>query len=260
MSHLSKLQYQFQTRVLDPRAAGTPLWVSAGGRADPVTQVTVYSHAYRARLQEVLTKDFPAVHMAIGDDDFYQLADAYIQAHPSKHFSLREFAQHLPEFIRQHAYHQERPWLTELACFEWTLCSAFDAADAPQLTEQSMAAIAPEHWPQLRFVAHPSLRLVNFAWNIPEMWKVLISDTPGEIHAIPDEQSYWLIWRDNLITRYRSLPVDEQHALNCLCTGENFDDICARLVEFNAAEHVPLRAATLLKTWIGQGLISGIIT
>lgn len=258
MSHLANLQHQFQTRVLDPQAAGTPTWVSAGGRADPTTQITVYSCAYRARLQEVLAKDFPAVHMAIGDDDFYALADAYIQAHPSQHFSLREFAQHLSEFIQQHVFHQERPWLTELACFEWTLCSAFDAADAPQLTEQSMTAIAPEHWPLLRFIVHPSLRQLEFTWNIPEMWKVLTSDTPSEIRALPDSPSYWLIWRDKLITRYRSLPEDELHALDCLCADGSFNDICAVLVDFNAAEHVPLRAATLLKTWIGQGLISGI--
>ena len=255
MNPLAKLQHQFQTRVVDPHAEDVPAWVSAGGRADPLTQITAYSYAYRARLQEVLEKDFPAVHMAIGDEDFYQLVDAYIQAHPSRYFSLREFGQFFPEFIQQ----PDRPWLSELARFEWTFCGAFDAADAPLLTEQDMAAIAPERWPQLRFVAHPSLRILSFDWNIPQMWKILTSDTPTELQATSAQRSHWLVWRDDLVTRYRSSADDEQAALNCLCSGGDFDDICGELVEFHAIEDVPLRAATLLKTWIGQGLISSLI-
>jgi hypothetical protein len=259
MKQLSQLQSQFQARVLDPQATDIPAWVSAGGRADPATQLNAYCYAYRARLQEVLAKDFPAVHLAIGDDDFYELADAYIQTHPSPHFSLRDFGQHLPEFIQQHTLEREQPWLSELANFEWTLCSAFDAADAPRLSEQAMASIHPESWPSLCFVTHPSLRQLNFAWNVPQIWKQLTSDDPSHVQAIPDPGAAWLIWRDELITRYRSLADDEQHALNCLHAGHDFNEICNVLASFHSIEDVPLRAATLLKAWIGQGLISGVM-
>lgn len=256
MNPLADLQHQFQSRVVDPHAEGAPAWVSAGGRADPVTQITAYSYAYRARLQEVLEKDFPAVHMAIGDDDFYELTDAYIQAHPSQYFSLREFGQHFPEFIQQ----PNRPWLSALGSFEWTLCSAFDAADAPRLTEQDIATVAPESWPHLRFATHPSLRVLGFNWNVPEMWKVLTSDAPEAIQATSTEPAYWIVWRDDLITRYRSMPDDEQHALACVRDGGNFEEICIALADFHAEEQIPLRIATLLKTWIGQGLLSGLNT
>ena len=185
-----------------------------------------------------------------------ELTDAYIQAHPSQYFSLREFGQHFPEFIQQ----PNRPWLSALGSFEWTLCSAFDAADAPRLTEQDIATVAPESWPHLRFATHPSLRVLGFNWNVPEMWKVLTSDAPEAIQATSTEPAYWIVWRDDLITRYRSMPDDEQHALACVRDGGNFEEICIALADFHAEEQIPLRIATLLKTWIGQGLLSGLNT
>lgn len=261
MNHLAKLQHQFQRRVLFPHDTAAPAWVSPGGRANPKTQLAAYSHAYRARLIEVLANDFPAVLRAIGEEDFNELAETYIHEHPSRYFSLREFGSHLPHFIQQSGDHPHRPWLYELACFEWALCNAFNAADAPILTEQAMATIAPADWPQLHFVIHPSVRRLGFVWNTPEMWKLLTSDTPVDV--VPragEEVSFWLIWRDRLLMRFRSLSDDEQSALDTLCANGSFDAVCATLAAFSDVEEVPLRAATLLKTWIGQGLITRVDT
>ena len=256
MTHLAKLQQQFQNRVLLTPDADTPAWISRGGRAHPRIQLRVYSYAYRARLKEVLAKDFPALQRAIGDEAFEQLADTYIDAHPSHHYSLREFGSLLPHFIRRNADPALRPWLYELANFEWALCAAFDAPDAPCLSEQVMAGVAPADWPGLCFSVHPTVQRLGFQWNIPFMWQVLTSDTPTEVTAQGDDkESHWLIWREQLVVRYRSLEDDEQVALDILCAGGRFDEICTALAAFYPVEQVPLRAASMLKTWIGQGLI-----
>lgn len=255
MTQLADLQYQFQDFILDAEATAAPAWVSASGRADARTQFTAYHFAYRARLHEVLLADFQALHMAIGEDDFTALVTTYLDAHPSQHFSVREFGRRFPDFVRQ----MERPWCAELAQFEWMLRDAFDAADASRLMETALAIIAPQDWPQLRFAVHPAVRFCSFEWNVPQMWKVLTSDTPSEIQATASEATHWLIWRDGLITRYRSLSLDEYQALQCLCDGGDFNDICACLIEFYREDEVPLQAATLLKTWIAQGLLTDVI-
>jgi hypothetical protein len=139
------------------------------------------------------------------------------------------------------------------------LCSAFDAPDAPILNEQDFSAIAPEHWPNLRFNAHPSLIHCDYTWNITEMWKTLTADPPREIEAVEGGATHWLIWREYLITRFRSLPTDEHAALHALCGGEDFTAICEVLAEFHGEQDVPLRAAMLLKTWIGQGIVSQVV-
>ena len=161
MTQLAKLQHTFQACVLQPDKLDSTAWVSASGRAAPETQLSIYTHAYAARLKEVLANDYPAVLMAIGNDHFNQLADHYIQAHPSQYFSLRDFGRHLPglisDLVQQDECYHGMHWLCELALFEWTLGQAFDAANVTTYTEQDMAAIPPEAWPELKFTLHPSV-------------------------------------------------------------------------------------------------------
>lgn len=266
MNQLAKLQHTFQDCVLKPNEPSSTSWVSASGRAAPETQLSIYSYAYHARLNEVLANDYPAILMAIGDETFNQLTELYIEAHPSHYFSLRDFGSNLPEFIseliqpneQQENQWQEMPWLYELALFEWNLGQAFDVADVSLFTEQDMITVPPEAWPDLKFILHPSVHRLNFEWNIVEMWQTLTDDNPSQVTAVHEETSPWLIWREQLITRFRSMQKDEQLAFDQLQEGGNFNDICEALAAMMSEEEVPMHAAGLLKGWITQGLISGI--
>jgi hypothetical protein len=150
------------------------------------------------------------------------------------------------------------PWLYELVLFEWTLGQAFDADNATMLSEQAMVAIPPDAWPELRFEFHPSIQRLDLEWNVPALWKALTAENPVPVTAEHEPASPWLVWRDGLTTRYRSLPRDEQHALDVLRTGGDFIDMCAALSELVEEGQVAMRAASLLKGWLAQGLVSGI--
>lgn len=265
MSQLAKLQHTFQNYVLKPGTISNSAtgWVSASGRVDPETQVSVYSYAYHARLREVLANDYPAILMAIGEHYFNQLANDYIKAYPSHYFSLRDFGSHLPGFIADlikkneslYASWHEMPWCYELAIFEWTLGQVFDAADDKIFTQQDMSTIPAESWPDLKFTLHPSVHRLDFNWNIPEMWQALTDEEPTEITAQHATTSPWLLWREQLITRFRSIQIDELLALDKIYQGANFNDVCEALSTMIDEDNVPLHAATLLKGWITQGLI-----
>jgi len=199
MKQLAELQHTFQDCVIHPGRTSSTSWVSASGRAGPETQLSIYTHAYRARLKEVLTNDYPAMLMAIGDDHFNQLVEDYIQAYPSQYFSLRHFGGHLPGFVsglvQQDEHYHNMQWLYELGKFEWTLGQAFDAADAPLLSEEDVATLPADAWPDLKFVTHPSVRRLNFEWNIPEIWQALTDNNPTQDIALRETSSAWLIWR-----------------------------------------------------------------
>jgi hypothetical protein len=256
MKQLTRLQHTFQQCVLNSNESVSTEWISASGRANPEIQLSIYAHAYGARLKEVLANDYPATLMAMGDEHFNQIADEYIQAHPSQFFSLRDFGQHLSNFVNEHYGHI--PWLFELTLFEWTLGQAFDVADVALFTEEEMATIPAEHWPELHFTLHPSVNRLNLEWNVVEMWQALTADEPVPVEAVQDIASPWLIWRQQLSTHFRSLPIDEQLALDALGEGVNFDQICERLSTVLPEDDVPLRAAGLIKGWLTQGLISGV--
>ena len=261
MNQLAKLQNSFQDFVLKPDEPASNTWVSAEGKATPETQLSIYSYAYHARLNEVLANDFPAVLVAIGEDYFIQLASKYIKSHPSKYFSLRDFGAGFPNFtadIIQQETWNEMPWLYELAVFEWSLGQAFDAADDNLFTIQHMGAVAPDAWPSLKFKLHSSVQRLNFEWNIIEMWQALTAETPTEVSATKDVSSPWLVWRENLSTHFRSMEKDEQIAFDTLSQDGDFTDICESLANIINEDEVPMHAASLLKSWISQSLISRI--
>ena len=236
--------------------------VCADTGADPETRLSVYTSAYRARLQEVLANVYSALFMAIGDEQFKQLTEEYIDAHPSRYYSLRDFGRHLPGFVfnltQQNKRYLDKHWLHELALFEWTLGRAFDAPDSPPLCERDMVMIPAELWPELRFQMHPSVHRIDFEWNIPQMWQALTHDSPSQVTASRGILSPWLVWRERLVTRFRPLEPDEQFALDRLLAGGSFEEVCEALSTSMSESEVPLRAASLLKNWIAQGLIGGI--
>lgn len=262
MNQLEKLQTSFQRRVLHPDEDATIAWVSAGGRAAPDIQLSVYSHAYRARLLEVLGNDYPASLLAMGEDHFERLAHDYIDAHPSRYFSLRDFGRHLPAFVGPWMEHREMqasmPWLRELTMFEWSLGQAFDVADVSLLGEADLAALEPHEWPTLRFVMHPSVQRLDLEWNVVDIWRALTAADPLPVTAEIGAATPWLIWRERLVTRFRSLERDEQQALDTLRAGETFNDACEALAALMNDDQVPMHAAGLLRSWIAQGLMCSI--
>ncbi len=257
MDTLRRLQEDFQGYLLardermHPHVVGSAQ-VGAGER------LAIYADAYRLRLLEALDTDYPGLHTLLGDDEFDAMGRAYIAAHPSVHFSLRWFGDRMSEFLHTVEPYSKYPAFTEMAAFEWAKSGAFDAADAALCSVADMAAIPPDAWPGLRFVPHSSLRRLDLRWNVPTLWKTI--DTGQEPPAL-EENDYpiaWLVWRQDLLTYFRSLNVDEAWALDALQRGETFAAICEGLSEWVDAQNVALHAAGLLKQWLTDGLISEI--
>jgi len=262
MNQLEKLQQTFQDCVINSDSKGATDWISAQGRAEPEVQVSIYSHAYRARLQEVLENDFPVLHQAIGDDHFRLLIDNYIENYPSKYYSLRNFACDFPAYIQSlldnNKLQQDAAWLYELSLFEWSLGQAFDATDSVLFSEQDMAAIPPADWPELKFSLHPSVQRLNLEWNVVEIFLALTDDDPKPITANHESSSPWIIWRENYVTRFRSMSLDEQLAFDTLARDSNFNQVCEVLSTLIDENDVPMHAAGLLKAWISQGFIQAV--
>ncbi|MCG7902480.1 hypothetical protein A3196_07780 [Candidatus Thiodiazotropha endoloripes] len=259
MMPLSELQSRFQSYILQPENGEEISWVSGTDQVPSRYRLSVYANAYLLRLKEVLETDYPAVNMAIGDDRFGPLAESYIRQHPSHFFSLRDFGCRFAAYLREQVGSEDSlrdlAWLPELAQFEWTLGLAFDAAGSMLLEEQDMASIPADAWPTLRFEFCPSVYRIDHEWNIPTMWKSLTADPPATVEAIETSGS-WLIWRQNLVTRFRSLDEDERLILDLLHAGGTFNEGCEILASQIDREGVSMRAASLLKGWIRQGIIA----
>jgi len=259
MNALPRTQNGFQDYLL--RREGPIAGEIVGdARLDASARLEIYANAYRLRLIEALEGDFVALKAHVGAERFEDIARAYIDAHPSEHFSLRYFGRHMARFLAGTAPWRDEPLLAELARFDWALTDSFDAADSPAATVEDMAQIAPEKWPRLVFVPHASVQRLNLEWNAPAIWKAA---DQGEPLPAPEKAPHpigWAMWRQGLQIYFRSLSVDEAFALDALLRGENFGSICEALTEWIDAQHVAVHAAGLLKQWLTDGLIREIHT
>lgn len=221
-----------------------------------VDRMAIYGNAYYARLIETLAGDYEAIHTLLGDEEFEKLCRHYIHTYPSKYFTLRWFGQFMAEYLRHNEPYSQHEYLVEMAKFEWTFTDAFDAQDIFAVTESDITQIPLEAWPTLIVRFHPSVHCFDYQWNILPIWKAIKDD-----EEVPELQKLGsietcLIWRQELTTRYRTLEENESLLLKAAIAGKNFADWCELLLNAGeAADEVPMVAASILKTWIGSGMV-----
>ena len=257
MSALRELQSGFQAWVLGDDSA-LPATVAGTGTASAEDRMHVYAEAIRLRFLEVLGQDYPGLHALAGDDRFRTLGLAYVAAHPSHHPSIRWFGRHLPEFLGLTAPWRDRPVLAEMARFEWAKGELLDAADSPVVGVEDIAAIPPERWAGIRPRLKPAVRRLALEWNVPSLWKAIDGDDPPPPPARMERAVDWLLWREDLVVRWRSIESDEAWALGRCEAGETFGAICTGLCERVGEESAAFRAATYLKQWAADSVLEAV--
>jgi hypothetical protein len=258
VSALKKLEQDFQACVLrnDLDMAGQ---VVGDVRADAAERVRVYVEAYRLRLLEILQNNFTGLHGLLGDEQFDAMGRTYIETHPSTHPSVRWFSRQLEGFLRSTPPFDTHAYLAEMAAFEWAQAMVFDAADEPAVSMQDLASLLPEAWAELRLRFGAAMQRLDCVWNVPTAWARLeAGEEPGlELGEGPRP---WLLWRADLTTHWRSLTTDEAWALDAAKDGKSFAELCEGLCQWHAPEAVAMQAASYLKLWLNDGLITGIET
>lgn len=225
---------------------------------DAGERLQIYAHAYRLRLHEALATDFTLLAAWLGASRFEQLMDDYIAAHPSAHFNIRWFGSHMADFVSGVAPWSDEPLLADLAEFEWVQGLSFDAPDAPSLDASALAALPFAAWESLHVSFHPALHRRDFRWNVHELWAALQRREP-----LPPPVEYvvpvpWLFWRQEHQSCYSSLDRDAAKALDLALEGADFPTVCVALRAWWPDDALPQRAAALLKSWMNEGLVSGV--
>ena len=252
---LAQLQRAFQQHVLTGDEAISRR-VSASQAVPARDRLQVYAQAYQLRLVEALGHNYPRLLQLLGNDQFATLAREYLADYPSSSPSVRWFGNRLHEFLARKYSHT--PALRDLASFEWSIANAFDAPDVTALSTDRLATLAPDEWPSLRFVLHPSVQLITTASNAVCVFKSLADE---EAVPAPTDESpaTWLVWRSELTPRYRSLADDEAAALRAARQERTFEEICDCLSHWHEENSAAVRAITLLKTWIADDLLTDLI-
>ncbi|MGH6848762.1 MAG: DNA-binding domain-containing protein [Methylocella sp.] len=250
---LAELQTRFQAGIV---AGDSTILASIADsrRTDRATLFAVYHDAYRLRLTEFLSTDFPVLQIHLGEETFGRLVEDYIASAPSRQPNARWYGKRLPDFMQKTAPWRRNRRAIDLARFERALSDAFDAPDAPISTIDALRDIRAEDWPRLAFEFHPSLRLLDLAGGTAEIYAALTE--AEEAPVIQQGEEATVFWRNDGQSFYRPVAEDERLALLEARQGESFGDICALLAFQRNDAGVTQRVAGFLSQWFADGLIT----
>lgn len=257
MNALAPLQHAFQRRILGGDAA-ILRDVVGNAIADADERVGVYVHAYASRLAEALENEFPTLRYAAGDEAGAAMFHDYVMATPSIHRNVRWYGRGLADFLQATAPWQDTPAYAELARLDWMISLAFDAKDESGLVEADIAAIPFERWGEMILRLPQHVQRSVFAWNVGQVRQSRDRGQPCPPLRRLERPQAWIVSRQNLEVHYRELQSDEAAALDAIAAGAPFEALCEALCDWHPQEEVALRAAGLLKAWIGNGWILGV--
>jgi len=257
-SELAGLQREFQGYVLqrDPAVLDR---VRGTGAADAATRMNVYAEGYALRLLEALETDYPGLKAIAGADEFEALGRAFIAEFPSTYRNLRWYGDRLAQFLLQAPAWSDRTELADMARFEWAMATSFDAPDAACLTRETLAGIAPAHWPHLIFVVHPAVQRVRLQSNVAAAWS---AQARGDCVPVSRRDPYpttWLLTRRQLQVRFRAMAPEEASAFDRVAARAPFQVWCSELGAIVGEQLAAARAVECLNQWLAEGALTSFV-
>lgn len=218
---LAQVQQFMQAALLGPgAAAATPhelaqqvnTHIAPSARLRPAQQLAIYQRGYYARLLQCMQGQYKALCHALGTELFNDFAREYLREHPSRSPTLAVLGENFPAWLHRNrpdaqAQDKER-WIdlmVDLADFEWTLYSLFDAPGAEETGDALQGA-------NLRL--QPCVRLRHYRYPVSLYYQQVAG---GEAPELPGEQECWFaLVRTNYRTGIFSLRPVQHHLLTML--------------------------------------------
>ena len=211
---------------------------------------------------------------AIGEEAFDPLSVGYLNACPSRSYTLDRLGDDFPRFLDETRPDRDangqptEEWpdfLVDLARLEWTIGQVFDGPgieDRPILTAEQLLAIDPGRWPALRLLSAPCVRTMAFRFPVNDYFTAL-RELPDQADPpeFPARDPSWLaLSRRDFVVRRHALERPQYELLAALIEGETVGTAIERLAS-GAALNIGDLAARLrdwFRTWTAAGFFVAI--
>lgn len=137
-------------------------FIKPNDRLSSFERLEIYNRQYWFRLFSSFEEDFPGLKSIVGTRRFERLMRAYLEAHPSRSFTLRNLGSALVFWLEENPQytHPMTADAIAMAALEWAHIEAFDNEQRPPLTKNEIAGLDDgshlELQPYLRLLEAPS--------------------------------------------------------------------------------------------------------
>jgi len=141
--------------------------IAPNSRLSSFERLEIYNRQYWYRILGALSEDFPALRSVIGSRAFDAMSVAYLNAHPSRSFTLRNLGSQLAQWLTTNSHFAARraDLAVDVVRIEWAFVEAFDGAEHEPLTLDQIATLdGGSH-----LALQPHLQLVELAYPIDDL-------------------------------------------------------------------------------------------
>ncbi|HEV2137107.1 MAG TPA: DNA-binding domain-containing protein [Terracidiphilus sp.] len=160
---------QMQERAPDgrPMTSVAESFIAPNSRLTAFERLEIYNRQYWFRVLGALAEDFPGLRAILGSVRYDALAIAYLTAHPSRSFTLRNLGSKLPEWLEANPRYagRRRRLAVDVARIEWAFVEAFDSAERAPLTLEQISTLDANS----RLALQPHLRLLALDYPADEL-------------------------------------------------------------------------------------------
>jgi hypothetical protein len=150
-----------------PMAAVAESFIAPNSRLTSFERLEIYNRQYWYRVLGAFAEDYPGLRAVIGGRAFEALSVAYLSAHPSRSFTLRNLGSKLVDWLAanpQAAGRRHRLAL-DVARIEWGFVEAFDGAERTPLTLDQIATLEAGS----RLALQPHLQLIALSYAADDL-------------------------------------------------------------------------------------------
>ncbi len=151
-------QMQQQSKAGRPMSEVASDFIRPNSRLSAFERLEIYNRQYWFRLQSAFAEDFPALRSVVGSHRFEAITNAYLAAHPSRSFTLRNLGSRLHAWLSQNpAIAGPRLALAlDVVAVEWACIEGFDNAEYPPMSADEVAGVTGES----RLALQPHVQLL----------------------------------------------------------------------------------------------------
>lgn len=259
MPSLRELQEAFASALLGESDANAAFWL-ADKAVSGSQGLSVYRNNSRAAFLDAMMACYPVLLRLTGEAYFRQMAFAYRRRFPSRAGNLFHVGCRLPEFLEAEYAGGEYAYFADVAHLEWACQEALVAAERDGLDTCRLATVESYLYPRLRFVLHPSVRLLRSAYPLFEIWRDNQPGAePGGMLDLAKGGESLLVRRSGEVAEVRQLSRADFDFLSALKAGTRFADALDQALDPALARATGgdsgFDAITSLETWVSLKVI-----
>jgi hypothetical protein len=193
MATLRDIQRDFARSLLVP-GDGAALLHIADDVADTAERFNIYRNNVTITLVGALRLTYPVVDKLVGSDFFEGAARAFIGQYPPRTACLDYYGDEFPDFLAAFPPAATLAYLVDVARLEWVVNMALHAPDAPALRPDALTGLAAGKHDRVRFVPHPSVRLLAVRHPADAIWRAILDGDTAALGSIAMKiEPCWLI-------------------------------------------------------------------